>query len=431
MKTNCVIYKVTNNLNGKVYIGKTVQKFESRCKAHRYKSCIALNNAFKSYGWENFTKEIIFNCFKEEDLASCEEFFINQFNSLVPNGYNIIKIDNGLNRYSDEIKKKISDSRLKYLSTLESPLVAVNKKEHIFINNLESKHCAKCNEIKNLEDFGKNNKRWDNLHMYCKPCWIDYNKKYKLNAKKMTKDELSISYKLRTIKMKKSIIEMYNRKQNNMFIFDHEKNDTVKSAIWESVINAKSKVFKHKIYARKCSINLITDISIIRSFLNSNHIQGYAHATINYGLYYNDKLIQVMTFSKPRYNNDCEWELIRLASSIDTIVIGGASKLLNFFEKQNNPASLLSYANLRFSKGDIYTTLGFSFVSKSRPNYFYTKDGIILSRIACQKHKLHSFLKTFDKKLTEKQNMLNNGYRIVCDKGNLLFIKKYSSSVSI
>lgn len=46
MKTkHGIIYKITNNINGKVYIGKTVQDFKRRCKSTAYKSCTALNNS--------------------------------------------------------------------------------------------------------------------------------------------------------------------------------------------------------------------------------------------------------------------------------------------------------------------------------------------------------------------------------------------------
>jgi group I intron endonuclease len=216
MKTNCVIYKITNNITGKVYIGKTVQKFETRCKGHKYKSCTALNNSIKTHGWDNFTKEIIFICFNESDLASMEEYFIKYYNSMVPSGYNIISIDKGLNRYTQETKDKISTSRYKYLSKLETPLVAVNKKEHIVQNDIECKMCADCNQIKPLNDFGKNSRRWDGLHMYCKPCWINYNKKYKLAKVRLTPEELKESYKKRTPKMRESLINRYKKNGTNV-----------------------------------------------------------------------------------------------------------------------------------------------------------------------------------------------------------------------
>ena len=84
----------------------------------------------------------------------------------------------------------------------------------------------------------------------------------------------------------------------------------------------------------------------------------------------------------------------------------------------------MSYANRRFSNGNLYKQLGFEFVSESNPNYFYIKGVTILSRQKCQKHKLKSLLDTFDETLSETVNMHNNGYNKVSDCGNLKYIKK-------
>jgi predicted GIY-YIG superfamily endonuclease len=69
-------------VNGKIYIGKTVQNFERRCQAHRYESCTALNNSINVHGWDNFDKEIICNALDEKHLAHLEEYFIKLFNSI-------------------------------------------------------------------------------------------------------------------------------------------------------------------------------------------------------------------------------------------------------------------------------------------------------------------------------------------------------------
>ena len=83
------IYKVTNNINGKVYIGQSDQ-IEMRWKRHRYRS---LNNngddyncifykAIRKYGLENFTFEVIEECNKEE-LNEKEKYWIKQYNSFL------------------------------------------------------------------------------------------------------------------------------------------------------------------------------------------------------------------------------------------------------------------------------------------------------------------------------------------------------------
>ena len=70
----------------------------------------------------------------------------------------------------------------------------------------------------------------------------------------------------------------------------------------------KSLLPKEKIYARKCIIKEI-DKKECDNFLNLYHFQNTCRGqNIKLGLYYNDELIQVMTFGKPRYNKNYQYE---------------------------------------------------------------------------------------------------------------------------
>ncbi len=198
-----------------------------------------------------------------------------------------------------------------------------------------------------------------------------------------------------------------------LHIFDFEDID-----IWKSVISEK--LGKNtRIFARKCKIK---ELSAAESelFLNENHLQGSCPAKYRYGLFYNDELVQVMTFGIPRFNKSCDFELLRLASKKYTTIIGGASKLLNRFRK-NHPGSIISYCNRRFSNGSIYRTLGFVLKCVTDLNYFYIRTDDILTRYQCQKHKLRDILENFDPAKTEKENMEANGYFRVYDCGNYVF----------
>lgn len=82
------IYKIENLLNGKVYIGQSIhieRRWQQHCQ-HSANSVIA--KAIQKYGKENFSFQIIEEC-DESSLNQKEAFYIRQFNSLVPNGYNI------------------------------------------------------------------------------------------------------------------------------------------------------------------------------------------------------------------------------------------------------------------------------------------------------------------------------------------------------
>lgn len=92
MKVYGTIYKITNKIDGKIYIGKTTMKVEDRIKGHLKAStnCYYVGAALRKYGLDNFTIEEIHKSENKEDLSEKEKYFITVFNSLVPNGYNII-----------------------------------------------------------------------------------------------------------------------------------------------------------------------------------------------------------------------------------------------------------------------------------------------------------------------------------------------------
>lgn len=88
------IYKITNTINQKSYIGQSnfierrFTQHKSPCEQERF-SNKPLYQAFKKYGIENFTFEVIEEC-SVEDLDKREQYWIRYYNSLVhQNGYNI------------------------------------------------------------------------------------------------------------------------------------------------------------------------------------------------------------------------------------------------------------------------------------------------------------------------------------------------------
>ena len=81
------IYKITNTLNQKIYIGQTEQTIEKRFLQHS-KSITPLGDVMRKYGLENFTIEIIEECSTPEQTKERERFWIKTLKSRVPNGYN-------------------------------------------------------------------------------------------------------------------------------------------------------------------------------------------------------------------------------------------------------------------------------------------------------------------------------------------------------
>lgn len=207
-------------------------------------------------------------------------------------------------------------------------------------------------------------------------------------------------------------------------IFEHQWE--YKSEICKSIILNKLNKTANRIYARKCDVREINSKQK-NEFLERNHMQGKDSSKIKLGLFHNDELVSVMTFGIPRFNKNYEWELIRFCNSINVSVIGGASKIFKYFEKNYNPSSIISYCDLSRYSGNLYFNLGFKLKENTSPNYMWLhpQNNIIVPRYKSQKHKLKSLLgDQYDPNLSEAQNMKNSKFVRIYDCGNAVFIKE-------
>ena len=134
-------------------------------------------------------------------------------------------------------------------------------------------------------------------------------------------------------------------------------------------------------YARNCEVRRI-DKTMAQEFLSSNHSYGYAACRYRYGLFLKrhtghiaeelnmkgaitEKLIAVATFSNARkWIKDGKeirsYEWTRYASLPDMRISGGMGKLLKAFIKEVQPDDIMSYADLEWSEGNVYSALGFT-----------------------------------------------------------------------
>jgi len=123
------IYKITNTITNKCYIGETKQSNpESRWKEHKNTikngvGCPALQDAVKKYGIENFKFDILLICF-DEDRYKYEIEYIKKYNSKVPNGYNILDGGPGGGfegkNHSEDTKTRMSEyMKQKYIDNPE------------------------------------------------------------------------------------------------------------------------------------------------------------------------------------------------------------------------------------------------------------------------------------------------------------------------
>jgi group I intron endonuclease len=112
------IYKIRNLVNNKYYIGQTTQELEERWRQHKQKNsnCRYLKHAFNKYGFDKFKFELICKCI-DEDLDILEIKYMEEYKSLVPNGYNLREGGNGGRQHQstkDKISKTLLDRNYKY-----------------------------------------------------------------------------------------------------------------------------------------------------------------------------------------------------------------------------------------------------------------------------------------------------------------------------
>lgn len=230
----------------------------------------------------------------------------------------------------------------------------------------------------------------------------------------------------------------YHYKKHNLFtksgiqtVHIREDEWDNKREIVESRIKNILKLTENKIYARKCKIYEIPN-NIKDLFLEKYHIQGKDKSSVRFGLVYGNKLVSVITFSKLRNSISNEstdgvcYELVRFCNRIDFNVVGGFSKLLKHsikVLKMLGCTRIKTFADRRWTKDvdNVYDRNGFKFSHISEPGYVYFKKGVVYNRINFQKHKLKDLLDIYNEKLSESENMYNNGYFKIYDCGNLVY----------
>ena len=111
-----IIYKITNQLNGKIYIGQTQKKLEERIQGHKHGK-ILIDIEIKKYGIENFSYEVVEECQTVDELNNREKFWIEKLNCKYPNGYNVDDGGGGFtcSRFKDELN--FYSSKVKFVGT--------------------------------------------------------------------------------------------------------------------------------------------------------------------------------------------------------------------------------------------------------------------------------------------------------------------------
>lgn len=337
-------------------------------------------------------------------------FFSKSYNQIMLSKYNTINIANSewlkqhnLDKYgteyyfqSDDYKNKMSE-KYNSIEDYHSKVSKLNKK---FVEMLKDNN-INCSVEKYVSGF-----YYD----------IEFNGILIEINPTVTHNTITSIFNHKPIKCDYHYLKSKNAWDNNfrcIHIFDWDDK--------EKIINILCN--KTKIYARNCKIVELSNEDITQ-FLNKYHLQNTCQGqVIRLGLYYKNELVQVMTFGKPRYNKNYEWELLRLCSKFEYKVIGGSEKLFSYFIKTYKPKSIISYCDLSKFTGEVYERLGFKHKNNTKPAKHWSRDDRqITDNLLRQRGYDQLFRANYGKGTLNEQLMLENGWLPVYDCGQGVFI---------
>jgi len=205
-------------------------------------------------------------------------------------------------------------------------------------------------------------------------------------------------------------------------IFEDEwlfKQDIVKARL-KHILNQTKEL--EKLYAKDCIIREIIPKEK-DEFLKKYHIQGSDKSIVKLGAFYDNELVSVMTFSHGNISKGSKskkdvWELNRFCTNYNFIIVGIAGKLLNYFKRNYQWKEIFSYADRRWSDGNLYRKLSFSLFSTTKPNYWYIKGFQRIHRFNLRKQKNEG------NNISEWVLRQKEGYERVWDCGSLKYILK-------
>lgn len=153
--------------------------------------------------------------------------------------------------------------------------------------------------------------------------------------------------------------------------------------------------------------------------MNKYHLQNFAKSSVNLGLYDSDELVSIMTFGKPRFDSNYDFEIIRYCTKSGITIAGDAERLFSNFVNTHKNASIITYSDISKFTGNIYLKLGFNVVKITEPGYVWVSaHNNVISRYKTQKHKLLS-QGIGNINQTEDQIMSNLGYYKLYNSGNI------------
>ena len=186
-----------------------------------------------------------------------------------------------------------------------------------------------------------------------------------------------------------------------------------------------------KIRDKFCSLELREcSNGLARDFLNRNHLEGYKQASYLLGLFSGNELIQLLTVGT---NSKGEIEISRLATKLNTSVVGGTERLFSHVKtylKSKEVSVIVSYAYRDITPNpdnSVYKRLGFKFEGFTDPGLkFYVRskldlEGTVLNPGIYSRHRFMSYKLPKNWEGSTKDKLFNHRIYRLFDSGNLKF----------
>lgn len=145
-------------------------------------------------------------------------------------------------------------------------------------------------------------------------------------------------------------------------IWEYEWDNPRQRPILENIIKNALGLNDKTIYARKCKIEVRPSASM-KDFFQKNNIQGFRGGKFAICLVYENEVVMAYMmghcfFGKGKY----EWEVIRGATKLGYNVVGGASKIWNYFLAEYNPTNCVYYIDYNYFNGNSLPYLGLTYI---------------------------------------------------------------------
>lgn len=164
-----IIYKITNFVNGKSYIGQTWQNLQKRFNDHINKKshCVKLSNAINKYGKNNFGIVDIIYCDNQQEMNFLENFYIIQFDT-IKNDYNLregrangkLSEESKIKMSKSHIGKKLSDQTKNKLSQIhKGKIISKETRNKISIANSGKKYGPQSEDVRLKKSIALKNRK--------------------------------------------------------------------------------------------------------------------------------------------------------------------------------------------------------------------------------------------------------------------------------